>query len=582
MSAAVTENSGIVEQLNERIRQLEARVSALEGEPRKQEPAQTPLPRRRTREQPPATWQGFPSIELPGVISTIGKAVIGMAGAYIFRALAESGTLPRLPVIVLAIVYAALWMIYAVRVHSNVFASLTYALTSLLMLSPMLWETTVRFEFLSPVFAGTILFAFFALTIALSWKHQLEAIPWLTVTATMSTAMALFVATRDVVPFTVSILAVAVMMEAAACYGHVLSSRILPALVANSSVWLVISLMTSEPVPEGYARVSLAMIATLWFALFAIYVLSIGVRGFSLGREITLVDMIEGTLAFAVAIFGASRASGRLVAAALGLMLLTLAGGCCWAALSRFAEPSFTRNRRIFSAWASALLIAGSVLLLPLVVCLPLLCAAAVTASVLYARRREVSLGLQASVIIAAAVVISAWPQFVWSALAGTFPAAPFWPALMTIGTAALCYIIGSCAEEARIARRTLWVFPAVIVALSAAALAVATIGWFGAGHWELSASRLSAVRSVVNCALAVILAFLGLHWRRIELGWVAYGAVALGTLKLLFDDLPSGSSSTLVFSFLFYGLVLIVLPRLTRRAKADYLRPRKYFVFSS
>jgi hypothetical protein len=37
-------------------------------------------------------------------------------------------------------------------------------------------------------------------------------------------------------------------------------------------------------------------------------------------------------------------------------------------------------------------------------------------------------------------------------------------------------------------------------------------------------------------------------------------------SLKLLFEDLRFGDAASLVVSLLFYGLILILLPRLTRR----------------
>src|SRR5512146_1324524 len=90
-SASITVNNGIrndmaqtgremapdVDQLNERIRMLEERVSALEdgaGKQRTLAPsliAETPPSLR-----PPETGQGFPPIEIPSVVSTIGKAVL--------------------------------------------------------------------------------------------------------------------------------------------------------------------------------------------------------------------------------------------------------------------------------------------------------------------------------------------------------------------------------------------------------------------------------------------------------------------------------------------------------------------------
>ena len=93
-------------------------------------------------------------------------------------------------------------------------------------------------------------------------------------------------------------------------------------------------------------------------------------------------------------------------------------------------------------------------------------------------------------------------------------------------------------------------------------------IAWLAAGRLELSPSRLSVIRTIVNCALALALGYLGSRWNRIELGWVAYIAVAFGTLKLMFEDLRFGNAASLVVSLLFYGVILILLPRLTRRGQ--------------
>jgi hypothetical protein len=80
-----------------------------------------------------------------------------------------------------------------------------------------------------------------------------------------------------------------------------------------------------------------------------------------------------------------------------------------------------------------------------------------------------------------------------------------------------------------------------------------------------LNASRLSVVRTVVTCSIALILGFSGSHLKRAELLWVAYVAIALGALKLLFEDLRFGNPASLVASLLFYGLILTLIPRLTR-----------------
>ncbi len=86
-----------------------------------------------------------------------------------------------------------------------------------------------------------------------------------------------------------------------------------------------------------------------------------------------------------------------------------------------------------------------------------------------------------------------------------------------------------------------------------------------GSASGMLNASRLSVVRTLVTCSVALVLGFGGSRLKRAELLWVAYVAIAFGTLKLLFEDLRFGNAASLVASLLFYGLILILIPRLTK-----------------
>src|SRR5438477_10303269 len=107
-----------IEQVAEQLRALEHRVAILEGRPEKQfAPLPTPPLQ---RPKPPATWRGFPPVETPaGAITVVGKAVLGIAGAYLLRALAESSTIPKLPVLAAAALYACFWMLWAVRTQNS-------------------------------------------------------------------------------------------------------------------------------------------------------------------------------------------------------------------------------------------------------------------------------------------------------------------------------------------------------------------------------------------------------------------------------------------------------------------------------
>lgn len=581
MAEALDGVSSDVEQLSERVRELERRVSALEGQPEKPAPTAPAAPNLALQPaSPPATWRGSPLADiLGGAVPVLGKAVLGVAGAYLLRAIAESGSIPKLPILIVAIVYAGLWMVWAVHTHAaNRFASVTYGVTAALILSPLLWESTVRFQVLAPAFTSVVLVAFVVFALALSWQRNLQLIPWIATLSTVITAVALIIATRELVPLTAALLAVAFATEVATCLEHRLSLRAVPAIAADFAVWLLVFVMTaSEGPPEGYHPTAPATITLLCLILFAIYYGSIAIRTFALRRPITIFEIGQGVLAFLLAAFGVMRTTHNAAAPALGAFSLVLAGVCYWGALSRFTDESYVRDRRVYATYAAALLLAGSFLLFPANLQVPFLCVAAVAAVFLYARTGKLSLGMHASFYLAAAAAVSSLPIWIAAALAGTVPVAPASDVWIVATSAALCYVLGSRETQAaqdqnkdQKKRRLLWVLPAILVGFAAAALAVVAIVWLAAGRLELSPSRLSVIRTVVNCALALALGYFGSRWNRIELAWVAYTAVAFGTLKLLFEDLRFGNAASLVVSLLFYGLILIQLPRLTRGAHTE------------
>jgi hypothetical protein len=568
MPQAIDSIASDIEHLTERLRELENRVVALERGAGKPVSAQPELTAAGIHKARPVVPADMPS----GPVPVVGKAVLGIAGAYLLRAIAESGAIPRLPILIIAIVYAGLWLVWAVRTHArNHFASLAYGVTAVLILSPLLWESTVRFRFLPSSHTAVVLVAFLVLAFALAWQNNLQLIPWVATLATVVTAWALIIATHDLVPLTAALLAVALATEAAACLGHRLSLRGVPAIAANLAVLLLIHLMTSSAgVPEDYSPVSPTTIILICFALLAIYGGSIAIRSFGLRNRITTFEIVQVVVAFVLATFGTIRASAGSAAPALGLFFMLLAAVCYWGALSRFAPEPHALNRRVCATWAAALVLAGSFLLFSANVFsaklqVSFLCLAAVAAAFLYTRTGKLSLGLHASCYLAGATVVSPLPGYAGNALAGTVPAAPDAAVWIVAGSSVLCYAIGSRVVEEHRGRRFLWVVPAVLVGLAGAAMAVVAIVWLATGRLELTASRLSMIRTVINCLLAIAFGFLGSRWKHEELGWAAYAAVAFGTLKLLFEDLRFGNAASLVVSLLFYGLILILLPRLMR-----------------
>lgn len=141
-----------LEQLSERLQELEERVAALEMS--RASPANPPVEAilgtlHREREKPATSIS---------VVPVLGKAVLAIAGAYLLRATAESGAVTRWFMLVVGIVYGGFWLLWAVQSHRHShFSSTIFALTAAIILPPLLWEGTVRFQVLTVGFASAVL-----------------------------------------------------------------------------------------------------------------------------------------------------------------------------------------------------------------------------------------------------------------------------------------------------------------------------------------------------------------------------------------------------------------------------------------
>lgn len=593
------ERSLEIEQLNERLQELERRVVALEsrGEMPVSASVET-LPVGMPRET--AAVNSKEKEKRKGstsVVPVLGKAVLAIAGAYLLRAVAESGAAPRWIMLVAGIAYAAFWLVWAVRSHrSSHFASVIFGLTAATILPPLLWEGTVRYQALTAGFTAAVLVGMVVLSLGLAWKESLEAIPWIGTVAAVGTAVALIVATHELRALTVALLAMALVMEVAACFGRWLGLRLVTALAADFAVGVLGMLMTSAGgVPGSYRAMSGGEVNAFCVSLMLIYGGAVGVRAFVLGKRLTIGEVAQAGVAYALGTWISLRATQGGSAGVLGVVFLLLAVVCYWGALKRFAgldgasrspagkeaganlakdrplhqtSADLRWNRRVSANYAAGLVLAGSLLLLSGNFQVLALSIFAVAAVGVFTRTKYLSLGIHGTFYLLAAGMGCGLFGYMAKAMAGTVPGKPEWSAWAVAVAAVVTYAVGSRMSEERWRARVLWVVPAAVVGSAVAALAVAGIAGLGGG--ELSASRLSMVRTVVTCVMALGLAYAGSRWNRSELGWVAYGAIGLGALKLVAEDLRFGNASTLMVSLLFYGLILILLPRVTRFGRVE------------
>ena len=136
-------------------------------------------------------------------IPVLGRALLGLAGAYVLRALTESRALPQQAGVVAGMIYAILWLLWAARTPTGrrVEAAL-YSLTSALVLGPLLWESTIRFRAISTWTAAAVLFLFTVFGLVISWRKNLLLVATIATLTGVLTAAALLIGSHDVMPFT--------------------------------------------------------------------------------------------------------------------------------------------------------------------------------------------------------------------------------------------------------------------------------------------------------------------------------------------------------------------------------------------
>jgi len=565
MPQVVDDVASLLEHLNRRIAELEARVSALEH-PSPAMPAQ--VGSTSTMKSAQGTESVPAELGTSGnVIAVLGKAVLAIAGAYLLRAIAESTPGAQFPMLLAGIVYACGWMAWAVRAHrTNHFASAIYGTTATLILAPLLYESTTKFELLSINSTAAILAAFAVLVLVLAWHSNLQVLPWVGTFASISTLWVLIFATHALLPLTSALLAIALATEVAACLGHRLSLWVMAAIAADAALALFVYVMTSpDGVPTSYTATRQSMTALLSLSILGIYGGGIAVRSFGERKRISNFEILQGAVVFGLSYLGATRASQSTVPI-LGALFLVLSLVCYWGALSRFSGPQQRRNRRVSASWAVLLMLIGVALLFPSNASALVFCLLGAGAVLLYRRNRDLGVALHASLYLAAAAVLSPFLRHTREALVGTVPGLPHWTVWIVLASTLFCYWIPSASAGESGRRRMLWVIPAGLACVGFTALAVALLHALMADRFALTPSHTAGIRTIVTCLAALSLGFLASQFKRPELGWLAYVAVGLGALKLFVEDLRLGNDASLVVSLLFYGLVLILLPRLQRR----------------
>jgi hypothetical protein len=555
--------------LEQHIEALERRVDALEHPlaarwPRPSAESESAFVAAAAAE-PPQTGSLFP---------VLGKALLGIAGAYVLRAVEETSTLPRLIVAAVGIVYAFLWLVWAARVRGGPrFTSSIYAGTSALILAPMLWELTLRFNVLPASAAAVVvcLFALAAFALAAFTPRDLEPVLRVACIAAAAFALALAIASHVLLPFVVVLLILAAVCEFVPGCDRVPEVGALVALAADAAIWILIYVyFAGQTAHEGYPPLSRGALLAPGIAVFVLFAASVGVKTVLRARPITIFAILQLILAFLLAAVSLADFGQPAGLAILGVVCLVLSAACYTAIFTVFARASDRRNSAVFAAWAAALLLAGSFLCLPPLLSILLLGAAALATVGLGRQARWAVFELYGMAFLLSASAASGLLNFLVNALVGTPSGAPAVGVWLIAICAALCYALAQSREAERWIPQALHLGFAALAAGAVAALFVDGLVALTALRVMPGAHHLALSRTVTLCAAALVLVSGGASWRRRELTRLGYAAIALVAVKLVTEDLRHGHLAYIAASIFLVAFTLIAAPRVARaRQKA-------------
>jgi hypothetical protein len=553
----MNDSPGALEILSTRVDELEKRVHALEH-PIQSTAVEMPV-------TPPHSASTDASVlETGSIFPIIGRAALGIAGAYVLRALAESRTSAKLAVSATAVTYAFAWLLGSDRAFGRVARTL-YAVTSALILAPMLWENTLVFHVFTPMITAGVLASFLTLAATLDLRKPGTRSMAAAQSIALVTASALAFATHEVVPFIAVLLIAVFISEFARTRDLAQPVWILNVLVADITIWGAIFIYSGPPETRAsYRELNPAFLIAASALLFALNVGAVSIRVFVRDCTITVLETIQLVIAFALAASAVLYFAPLHVPTLLGATSLALSAAGYSCAFYFLRARNERRSFRIFSLWSAALLMAGALWALPHPLAAIFLATAAAAATYLANRTEPKTLQFHGALFLFIAALLADLPQYLYACLAATPPPHPTAPILVVVICAALATGVSIPPLDSAW-MRALYLLPPLIAISALTALLAHGVLSAAAALMSLEPQHIAILRTLAISVAALAIAFGGSHFERNALTRFSYLALAFLAAKLLFEDLRHGHLGFIAASIGLFAITLMVTPKLVR-----------------
>jgi hypothetical protein len=570
----MNESPNLLELLSIRLDELEKRVHALEhSNEAKASTAILPA-------EPFAGVARSSEADLlqPGnLFPTLGRAMLGIAGAYVLRAIAQAGLMPKVVVAAVGVVYALAWLVWAARsTKASSFVQIVYAGTSVLILMPMLWETTLYFQVFPASATAGVLAAFAVLATALAWNGERASIVRIAHGAATVSAIALAIATHHVLPFIYLLLIAVLLNECARAASHKQDMASLVALLADAAIWGMIFIYSGpQNARAEYPELASVVLIIPACLLFVINGTGVTIQAIAHERTISIFDAIQTMIAFLLAVVSMLLFASPIGTAVLGIACLALSGALYPASFRRLRQLDEPRNFRVFGMWSLALLLAGVLWMLPRSDAGMALAGIAVVVSLLAKRMNSTMLDLHGAIFLTAGAGISAMAQYTFGMLAGSLPGKPPASFVIVACSAVVAFVILRSTEGDSWQKQVLAFIPALIAACSWTALLAYGVVASAALVITLDVHHVAFLRTLTVSVVALVLAYAGARLGRETMTRIAYIALAFVAVKLLIEDLRHGHMEFIAGSIFLFAITLIAVPQLARhgaRLRAAHL----------
>ena len=559
--------------MNDRLGKIENRLDALESRLRALEESRPYQPRTDEDDLGPVLKAGA----LSNVSTLIGRVLLVFGGAYLLRAITDSGLIPLGLGILFGTAYAIVWLYMAYRKGGSEdehTMALFYGAASVLLALPLLFEASTRFGLMTGWQGAIALGIFCTASLLVATSRNLHILGWLVTGGGIAAAFALLISARSAAAAALLLLYLGL---ASLWIVYLRSWKGLQWLGAVGAV-AVTAIVAVLGVSENWAvRPDAAFLLAV--TLLVTYLASFAIATHRMGRNAGLFEAVQGVILAAIVLITAIVATrtGQLALPKVGVPALMLGLATYGLALTPGTRAARGLNFNFYSIFGLGLIVAGTALALPVSATTPVWSALAALMAWASGRFGRVALSLQCTFLLLVAGAFSGLFAAGSYAFIGDIAAA--WPqfnavhVVVAVATVACLFIpvahysdrwgVMAGAPQLIVLALSVWEVGGLMVAYSAPLVAQA-------GTESADPAVIAALRTAVLAAASVTLALSSRFSRWPEARWLVYPVLLLVGVKLVFEDFPNGEPATLFVALALVGSALLLVARLLRREQAQ------------